>query len=166
MFLTKILPQDIQFPAPEQLINNTINEENFCLKNFTIRPSVLACLVPQAESFAQAHLICNENNMKLLEVQSITEMRTLFKFTKQIFGTGGATVIWIEGLWEYEYQEWRKYGTNQSLARSNELNILPKRFVGRDDYCLSIQSYFIGQYELAPMRCYHKCYFYCQYNIQ
>lgn len=101
--------------------------------------------------------------MTLLEVQSIEDKRAVIKVAKEFFGYGGGTVIWIDGKWDFELEEWRRFETNASFSLSKIVETPLKKFVGKDDYCMSVQSYYMAQYELAGIRCYNECYFFCEH---
>lgn len=152
----------------EQSVNKTEKQEQkpFCLKLFDISTTKSACLVPLAKPFEQAYDYCKENDMSLLEVNSESEKKKLFKISGEFFGSGGGTVIWIDGKWMYDKEEWRKYRTNERFSLSKKIQTPLAKFFGNDDYCLSVQSYFMAQYEIAPIRCFNKCYFFCEYKIK
>lgn len=140
------------------------NNETLCLRNFPVRESYSACLVADAKPVGDAKVFCETNNMTLMRVQTSQDFKALSSVAKELFGQGNGTVIWIEGKWDFDVKEWRTYGTNKSLTLYKKFETPLERFHGLDNYCLSIQSYFLGRYEVAPVRCKHKCYFFCEYE--
>lgn len=137
-------------------------EESSCLKYFNFTENNFACLVPIAKSFEEAYNICKSSDMKLLQIHSDKEKKTVFNVAREFFGSGGGTVLWIDGKWMYDKDEYRMLNTNKSFYSSKKVGSPLKKFHGRDDYCLTIMSYFKDQYEIGPIRCFNECYFFCQ----
>ncbi|CAG9804831.1 unnamed protein product [Chironomus riparius] len=139
-----------------------ILEESSCLKYFNYSQNSSACLVPIAKSFEEAHKICKSNDMKLLQIHSDKEKKTVFNVAREFFGSGGGTVLWIDGKWMYDKEEYRMFETNVTFYSSKKIGSPQKKFHGQDHYCLTIMSYFKDQYEISPIRCFNECYFFCQ----
>lgn len=102
--------------------------------------------------------------MKLLQIHSDKEKKTVFNVARQFFGSGGGTVLWIDGMWMYDKEEYRMFESNETFYASKKVGSPNKKFHGQDNYCLTIMSYFKDQYEISPIRCYNECYFFCQIN--
>ena len=192
----QVLPKIVQCQIPVQVANNATNNNNTiepeensstfsteltepvtpstvsldletsCLKYFNLSEKISACLVPIAKSFEDAYKICESNNMKLLKIHSDKEKKTVFNVARGFFGSGGGTVLWIDGKWMYDKDEYRMYQTNETFYSSAKIGNPQKKFHGQGDYCLSVMSYFKDQYEIAPIRCNNECYFFCQKNIE
>lgn len=100
--------------------------------------------------------------MTLLNINSDYKKSLVFEESKKFFSSGGGTVIWINGKWSDKNELWFLQPKNEKFYLSEKVPTPLSRFVGLDDYCLSVQSYVNDRYEIAGIRCVNNCYFFCE----
>jgi hypothetical protein len=155
-----------QDDAQPPIVYNTTYERlrfsSTCLSLFNISKTNAICLVPIALTFSETEAFCAKHNMSLLRVDCESKKRQIFSEAERIFSSGNGTVIWINGKWSHDNATWELFPSQHKFFLSKIVESPMKRFVGRDEFCLTVQSFYDGKYEIAGIRCKNKCYFFCE----
>lgn len=110
------------------------------------------CLIAESKKASQAAKICEHKGMQLLKITTEKVRDEIFAETAKIFGTGGGTALWIDGVWSNVAQTWVSWH-DQSLIDSDV-------DFGVEGFCLNIESPV--KYEMTFRSCENKSYFFCE----
>jgi hypothetical protein len=135
---------------------------SICLSVFkSNETSGYGCLIAKSKSFKDASKFCEANNMTLFSITSNDELKEVFSNARHYFGTGGGTVIWINGKWSARKLGWYDFPQHESFYLTERFNDL-ERYKGAYGRCLAIESPAGGDYEIKNFKCDNENYFYCK----
>lgn len=129
-----------------------------CSKYFKIPEfNKIVCLVDAPKSPREAANYCKTNGMRILKISDDNMKQIVFEGTKNIFGIGLGTALWVDGTWNEDEEIW------QSLHDGSEVDVHPKESIFGS--CTRIYSPPGKKFEISSNRCEIQYYFYCEKMI-
>lgn len=130
-----------------------------CSKSFKIPEfNKIICEVENPKTPREAADYCKTNGMRFLKISNKKVMQKVFEGTKQIFGVGYGTALWIDGKWNEVEGIW------DSWHDESEVDVHPKERILGD--CSRVYSPFLENYEISSAECELVSYFYCEKVVE
>lgn len=153
-----------ELPSAFELKHTKFSNLSICLTIFKTSDESGACLVHTDKDFYGAQVMCDEFGMELLEISSENVKIRIYEETKNLFGSGGGTRIWINGKWSKSKNQWLTHPKNLSFYLTTD-HVADRGWgvIEQDGNCLAIESMRRDLYQISSCSCLGNHYFYCGY---